>query len=145
MNEREREKKKPRTHFYTLKMTQAPSPPLTAWSADCAGTLIHFAVLDFGRQLLVWASPSPALGALALAAGAPPAAATLLAATGGGADDAPSRALAVRLAARLGRPVLAAWGVPSGGASAAVGVAAERELVGRLGAMGHVGGGGGGA
>ena len=125
--------------------TPPPPPPITAWSADCAGTLIHLAILDTGRQLIVWGSPRGALGALALAtpwspssstaaSSTPPPAATLLP----GDADAPSRALAVRLARATGRPVCAAWSVPpASGADEAVAMAAERELVARLAELGH--------
>lgn len=129
--------------------TTPPPPPITAWSAVCAGTLIHLAVLDTGRQLIVWGSPRGALGALALAtpwapsssaaatsaSSTPPPAATLLPGDG----DAPSRALAVRLALATGRPVCTAWSVPpASGADEAVAVAAERELVARLAELGHL-------
>jgi hypothetical protein len=56
------------------KMTRPP--PLLAFSDDCAGLAVSFAVFDFGRQLLVWAAPEGSdenlLGALALGAPPPP-------------------------------------------------------------------------
>jgi hypothetical protein len=109
-----------------------PPPPLDAWTADCAGVAMHFAVFQFGRQRLVWASPDASLGPLALATpprfpGAATPVATLVRGRG---DDGAARALAARLAARAGAPVLVAWG---GAPTAAVREAAERELVARLG------------
>lgn len=112
-------------------MTAPPpsGPPLTAWTADCAGVPIHFAVFDFGRQRMVWASPDASLGPLVLATpprtpGAAPPVATLVR-----GEDAAPRALAARLATRSGVPVLVAWAAP---ATPAVREAAERELVERL-------------
>jgi len=119
-------------------------PPLLAFSDDCAGLAVSFAVFDFGRQLLVWAAPEgrdeALLGALALGAPASSSsssssssspssrtratATTLLRGSGSsaGRDDDGSVALARRLAARFGRPVAVAWNLPSlsAGASSAL-------------------------
>lgn len=112
-------------------------PPLLAFSDDCAGLAVSFAVFDFGRQLLVWAAPEgrdeTLLGALALGAPASSSsssssatATTLLrggsGGSAGGKEDDGSVALARRLAARLGRPVAVAWNLPSlsGGASSSM-------------------------
>lgn len=115
-------------------------PPLLAFSDDCSGLAVSFAVFDFGRQLLVWAAPEgrgeTLLGALALGApGATTAASvssssssssvarreatatTLLRGSSQGREDDGSVALARRLAARLGRPVAVAWNLPSLGSS----------------------------
>ena len=114
-------------------------PPLLAFSDDCAGLAVSFAVFDFGRQLLVWAAPEgrdeTLLGALALGAPAPSSssaaaaaaaasstcssprrdatATTLLRGSSAGREDEVSVSLARRLAARLGRPVAVAWNLPS--------------------------------
>lgn len=151
-------------------------PPLLAFSDECAGLAVSFAVFDFGRQLLVWAAPEGRDGAClgSLALGAPAAqspsssssssstrqatATTLLrgssssssSSSGSGKQgEEGSVALAKRLAARLGKPVAVAWNLPSlssstttgggggGGdfpsaAAAALGVWAERRLLGEL-------------
>lgn len=113
-------------------------PPLLAFSDECAGLAVSFAVFDFGRQLLVWAAPEgrdgASLGSLAL--GAPAAASsssssssrqatatTLLRASsssGSGKEgEEGSVALAKRLSARLGKPVAVAWNLPSLSSSSA--------------------------
>lgn len=144
----------------TAATTSSP-PPLICVADDCAGTPVCLTVFDLGRQLLVWGwagnsgggGPPPlgsvALGVPPLHAGAPlPAAATL---APGAGDDAASRALAARLASRLGRPVAVAWHVGGGGSGdgpdGALGAWAERRLVEELKRTGHwpesAGGGGG--
>ena len=67
-------------------------PPLLAFSDDCAGLAVSFAVFDFGRQLLVWAAPEgrdeTLLGALALYAWQHwPQVTTFLQSLGHGVDD----------------------------------------------------------
>lgn len=118
-------------------------PPLLAFSDDCAGLAVSFAVFDFGRQLLVWAAPEgrdeTLLGALALGAPAPsPASAAEVASSSSprreatattllrgssaaGKEDEGSVSLARRLAARLGRPVAVAWNLPGLSSSSSAG------------------------
>lgn len=126
-------------------------PPLICVADECAGTPVTLAVFDLGRQLLVWASAGgggggggpPALGSVAL--GAPPprpgAPATATPLVPGAGDDAASRALASRLATRLGRPVAVAWHVGGPGVGAggddALSAWAERRLVEELRRAGH--------
>lgn len=129
---------------------QPPRPPLICVSDECAGTPVSLAVFDLGRQLVVWASAGgnagggpPALGSVALGAPPPrpgaPAPATPL--VPGAGDDAASRALAARLATRLGKPVAVAWHVGSGGGGGgddALSAWAERRLVEELRKAGHI-------
>ena len=119
----------------------SPPPPLMCVSEECAGTQVSLAVFDLGRQLLVWGwagnsgGRPPPLGSVALGVPGPPRP-TASGLVPGAGDDEPSRALAARLAARLGVPVAVAWHVGGGGGGgggggpdAALGAWAERRLV----------------
>jgi len=117
-------------------------PPLICVSEECAGTKVSLAVFDLGRQLLVWGwagagggGRPPPLGAVALGVPGPPRP-TATGLVPGAGDDGASRALAARLATRLGVPVAVAWHIGGGGGGggaagpdAALGAWAERRLM----------------
>ncbi|GLC42174.1 hypothetical protein PLESTB_000638600 [Pleodorina starrii] len=97
--------------------------------------VLHFQILDLGRQYYVWVSAvGPKLGNLYLAIKTPadtsPAVASLLPASGAGGEGP---AMAQRLALKLGRPVVCSCNMPQN--APLLQAVAERRLLQELQAM----------